>query len=212
MVARAVVALGVVCTVVAQESGGDFAALRQNFERERSSLLAPQLDRYIRKLAQLERVSVGQRNYALAAEIRAELDSAVGQWCEVMDARRDEIELKIADATVSDGAEALTDGAIGWGRKGGRVWWALPPGILAGAYAIVVECDVVGRPVEVVFDGGRHHLRRKLPVAKEGPDQQMEFRALVLEANATRFTVTLRGQNPGQGTLRRLTLKRLGEK
>jgi hypothetical protein len=173
----------------------DFATLKQEFSASLEKKLAPQVERYIRKLAELKQQCAEKRDFALAGRISVEYREAVDQWYEITGQKRGVIELKLLTAKVAGGVrfDKETEALIGWGKPESKVECGLPPGIQAGAYTITVRYTLDGKPADVVFGDGHYLLNRKF-VTSNGVEKKQVFMALLLSNDAERLSIECSGK------------------
>lgn len=184
--------LVVMCIHALAQEGDDasFKAVKEKFAAEREKKLAPQVARYIRKLAEIEARCAEQRDYALAAKVQAEYRKAVDQWYKLSGEKRGTIRLKPGDAKLAGGVTFDKKSGLlqGWGKAGAKAVWTLPPGIQAGAYSIAVEYSCKGKAIEIVFSDGHYLLPRKF-TDSEGEIKNQSFTALLLKADGENFSI-----------------------
>ena len=159
--------------------------LQAGFTAERNRRIAPQLDRYVRKLAELEAMASQRRNYVLAGRIRREYLTSTAQWHEATGTERGIINL-IASTGFT---------------------WRLPPGVERGAYSIALEYQLTGEPTGIVFNGGNFRLSRTLE-ASDGEVRACVFRPLLLDDNAASFSIEVQ-DDAAQLIIKAVTLEKL---
>lgn len=199
---------------LAQEEQAGLQALKREFEAQRAARLAPQLEAFVRKLAELERASVERRDYALAGRIQDALESAASDWSHATGVSREVLELEAEDAELAGGVrrnagDSDDGGLAGWDSGKGSATWRLPPGVRGGAYAVTIEYRVGGPPVAAVLRGDRFRLRSELAPSADGSLQTQECKPLLLTANAATFSVALEHPVPPSAVVRKVRLTKL---
>jgi hypothetical protein len=183
----------VVAAGFGQEEPAELATVKRAFAADRARVLAPQLDRYARRLAELEKQGAEIRDYALTGEIEAAYSTGVKEWYKLTGIEQGSYQFLARDASLAGGVALSGEGAItGWGKSGTRAQWTVPPGVEAGAYEVSVDYVSGEGAVGIRFIGGRYQLHRGLQ-ATAGERKNQTFTALVLDADPAGFSIAVDG-------------------